>query len=82
MSYILLFEFYRTSSENMKNFCRKIWLNLSKYSFKTVASNKAQTGSKKYCFEPREYGIEGRYNWSGSPYHIIIHALQTGTPFE
>ena len=29
----------------------------------------------------REYGIEGRYNWRGSPYHMIIHALQTGTPF-
>ena len=47
MSYILLFEFYRPSSENMKNFRTKIWLNLAKYSFKTVACNKAQTGSKK-----------------------------------
>ena len=29
----------------------------------------------------KEYGIYGRYNWSGSPYNMIIHALQTGTPF-
>ena len=32
-----------------------------------------QSGSKE---------LEGRYNWRGSPYHIIIHALQTGTSFE
>ena len=25
---------------------------------------------------------EGRYNWRGPPYHMIIHALQTGTSFE
>ena len=25
----------------------------------------------------REQGIVGRYNWRGSPYHMIIHALQT-----
>ena len=31
---------------------------------------------------PREEGIEGRYNWRGSPYPMIILALQTGTPFE
>jgi len=30
----------------------------------------------------REYGIEGRYNRRGSSYHMIMHALQTGTPFE
>ena len=28
----------------------------------------------------KEQGIEGRYNWRGSPYHMIVHALQ-GTPF-
>ena len=26
-------------------------------------------------------GIEWRYNWHGLPYHMIIHGLQTGTPF-
>ena len=25
----------------------------------------------------REYRIEGRYNWRGPPYHMIIYALQT-----
>ena len=25
----------------------------------------------------KEYEIEGRYNWCGPPYHMIIHALQT-----
>ena len=25
----------------------------------------------------KEYGIEGRYNWRGPPYHMNIHALQT-----
>jgi len=25
----------------------------------------------------KEYGIEGRYNWRGQPYHMIINALQT-----
>ena len=29
----------------------------------------------------KEYEIEGRYNWRSPPYHMIIHALQTGTPF-
>ena len=24
------------------------------------------------------YGIEGRYNKRGPPYHMIMHALQTG----
>ena len=31
---------------------------------------------KLYC-GTREQGIEGRDNWRGSPYHMIIHALQT-----
>ena len=31
------------------------------------------------CVISKEYGIEGRYNWRGPPYHMIIHALQTGT---
>ena len=26
---------------------------------------------------PKEYGIEGRYNWRGPLYHMIIHTLQT-----
>ena len=29
----------------------------------------------------QKYGIEGRYNWRGSPYHMIMRALQTSTPF-
>ena len=29
----------------------------------------------------KKYEIEGRYNWRGPPYHIIIHALQTGSLF-
>ena len=29
------------------------------------------------CITTREQGIEGRYNWRGSTYHMIIHALQT-----
>ena len=28
-------------------------------------------------FENKEYEIEGRYNWRGSPYHMIMYALQT-----
>ena len=30
---------------------------------------------------PKEFEIEERYNWRGPPYHMIIHALQTGTLF-
>ena len=25
----------------------------------------------------KQYEIEGRYNWRGPPYHMIIHTLQT-----
>ena len=25
----------------------------------------------------KKYEIEGRYNWRGPPYHMIMHALQT-----
>ena len=32
------------------------------------------------CDVTREYEIEGRYNWRGPPYHMLIHALQKGTP--
>jgi len=27
--------------------------------------------------QTKEYKIEGRYNWRGPPYYMIIHALQT-----
>ena len=36
---------------------------------------------KAWSDQIREQGIEGRYNWRGSPTHMIIYALQTGTPF-
>ena len=39
------------------------------------ANNIGQVGT-------REYGIEGRYNWRGSPYHLIIHTLQTFSPYH
>ena len=34
---------------------------------------------ERICILPftKEYEIEGRYNWRGPPYHMIIHALQT-----
>ena len=59
--------------------------------YTNVKTPKRKLGSlvQRYSFKPsflytyisdttREQGIEGRYNWRGSPNHMIIHALQTG----
>ena len=46
-----------------------------KYSHYYLSSHSSLAYTPILQFFAKEYKIEGRYNWRGPPYHVIIHAF-------